>query len=310
MTNPVTSTDDESSRPAATLPARLDSAIEETSAGIGMMIADVVKRSLVGGVADIERTLADYVNERVESSIDAQMPVFAEAAHRVAESTSSRVVRTAVTESERRTREELQTAVSTIEQSVDQTRQAVDQTRQAIEETKAETQRKVEDTLQNLSQLTERSQSSWKRVKSQFEEFSSRIGQAETQLQAVDRKMVDLKTSSEASAQAAAQTVAESASRTASELRQALSQLAHKAEQDRLVAETGLQEANQRADVILQQCRQLAEQNRLLQQRVAELEKPKGLKAVWQKVSGRKKKSASQTGGRETADEEFDDEEE
>lgn len=244
---------------ATSLPDRLDAAIGDASSGIGVMMSELVRRSLRTGVADIERTLTDVTAEKVDLAIELQMPAISETAHRVAETTSARIVKSVVTEAEERSHEQLQTAVTHFED--------------AIKQTNEESRQSVARTSEDIAKLESRAQSSWKKVKShfalvdsEFQKAKSRIAQISTaeretqeQLTDVTRENVQLK-------------------RNVDELAQKLSDLSTKSQQD--------------LQLVL-------EQNQMLQQRLEQLEKPKGLKAVWQKLRRGKKKQADALEGPE-----------
>ena len=268
----VSSNDSESVKESRelTLAGQLDSAIEETSSGIGMMIADVVRRSLIGGVSDIERTISGVASERVEAAVDAQMPAFAEAAHRVAESTSNRVVKSAIQESETRTRDEVQTTIKTAVTAVEET---VQQKSESLQQANNETRQRVDDTIENIAQLQERSQQSWKRVKSQFESIGSELTDAKAQLTSLRDDVCNGLSTAE---------------RTDAELREVVSQLMHKHER---TSEATVSQLRQ----LIATCQRLQEQNDQLRERIVELEKPKGLKAVWQKFKPGRKSSTDET---------------
>ncbi|MCA9051849.1 MAG: hypothetical protein KDA89_24090 [Planctomycetaceae bacterium] len=268
----------------SSLPQRLDSAIAETSSGIGMMIADVVKRSLIGGVTDIETTLQSYVSEQVEQAVDAQMPAFADAAHRVAETTSTRLVTSAVTESEGRTREHVQSAIGEATQrTTEQLRTAVGElegnvrkTTDALEHNQQETRQRVDDTAENISQLQQKSQHSWKRVKSRLETLHEELNSLQSAVSETGERL-----------SARTQEINQQHSATDHRLAgldQAMDRLKTAQQQE---ADT----VSDRFAELLRTCQNLQQQNETLAARVAELEKPRGLKAMWEKV--RRKKTTS-----------------
>lgn len=239
---------------SASLPDRLDAAIGDASSGIGVMMSELVRRSLRTGVADIERTLTDVTAEKVDLAIEMQMPTISETAHRVAESTSARIVKTVVTESEQRSHEQLQTAVTKVNDVI----------RHQQEELKA----KEEETSEEIAKLNNRAKSSWKKVKSHFDFVDSAFQKAQSKIRQL--------TLAEQETEQKLQEVTEEKD----ELKQNLEQVSRKLLQ---ISEQSQQQADDLQLVL--------KQNEMLQQRLQQLEKPKGLKAVWHWLRSRKSKT-------------------
>ena len=237
------------------LPDRLDTAIGDASSGIGVMMSELVRRSLRTGVADIERTLTDVTAEKVDLAIEMQMPTISETAHRVAESTSARIVKTVVTESEQRSHEQLQTAVTEFND--------------AIRSQEASLKANEEQTSEEIAKLNTRAQSSWKKVKNHFDVVDSAFQKAQAKIREL--------TAAEQETEQKLQKVTAENDQLKSDLQTVSQQLATISKQSEDQAES---------------LRLIMEQNQMLQDRLSELEKPKGLKAVWQKLRPGKSKSS------------------
>ncbi len=84
------------------LAERLDPAIGEASAGIGVMMTELVRRTLRGGVTKIEEDIDDLVDEKLSESIDREMPRFEIAATKRAEVRATEIAQSQVTEASNR----------------------------------------------------------------------------------------------------------------------------------------------------------------------------------------------------------------
>lgn len=259
---------------AGSLPEQLDDAIGEASTGIGVMLSELVRRSLKGGVANIDSTLQGFAEAQVHSAVEQQMPALTEAASTVAESTSARVIQEQVTptvnqltgqvqafegkletETERLGQQVTETAADTarrLEESSAETARRLQEssveTERRLSETAAEADRRLNETSEHLGSLKENAKTKWKKLVAELETLALANRQLNQQVSGLKQQLSESATS-----------------------------------QQRLVQQFQAETAAQAS--------LLQEQNQQLDARLAELEKPKGLKGMWQKIAGGKKKS-------------------
>lgn len=259
---------------AGSLPEQLDDAIGEASTGIGVMLSELVRRSLKGGVANIDSTLQGFAEAQVHSAVEQQMPALTEAASTVAESTSARVIQEQVTptvnqltgqvqafegkletETERLAQQVTETAADTarrLEESTAETarrlRESSVETERRLSETAAEADRRLNETSEHLGSLKENAKTKWKKLVAELETLALANRQLNQQVSGLQQQLSESATS-----------------------------------QQRLVQQFQAETAAQAS--------LLQEQNQQLDARLAVLEKPKGLKGMWQKIAGGKKKS-------------------
>jgi hypothetical protein len=307
----VAASDVEQQSTELTLADRLDPAIGEASTGIGLMVAELVRRSLRGGVANIDGHLQQFAEERVEAAISEKMPEVVEAADQIAASTSQKIADAAVlaitTKTEAAVRDvaqqaqaaeqKLATAITEAEtRAVTQSRTVLDET---VGRLKAETHESVvrvqaearevearlaaeltaargqtDDTVKRLEEIHEKGKESWKRVQQELLSLGEKgksLEQTFSEGQTLLRRMES------------------DASRAQALWRQQLE-----------ATRSELQE----------QVRVLISENGVLRARLDEIERPKGIKAFFQRF--RKKKSdATATGpGLPDLDGEFEEDDE
>lgn len=162
--------------PSNALGERLDSAIGETSSGIGALLSELFRRSLKTGVSEIGESLVEFAEERVEIAVERQMPLVAQTADSVATSASKRVIQSAVDEIREHSAKQKQELESEIQASetrvldqsllhiegvVSEVRQSIDQTRILAAEGNDTSERKIEE-------LREKARQSWKKFVDQF----------------------------------------------------------------------------------------------------------------------------------------------
>lgn len=244
------------------LPEQLDDAIGEASTGIGVMLSELVRRSLKGGVANIDQTLQGFAEAQVHSAVEQQMPQLTEAASSVAESTSVRMIQERVTptvdqltgqvqafegkletETERLGQQFTETAADTARRL----KESSAETERRLSETAADANRRLNETSEHLGSLKENARTKWKKLVAELESLASANRELNQQVSGLQGQL------------------SEAATRQQQMVQQFQSQSAAQA--------SLLQEQNQRLDV-----------------RLSELEKPKGLKGMWQKIAGGKKK--------------------
>ena len=69
---------------------RMDSAIGDASTSIGMMMAELVRRSLRGGVGEISSSIHVYAAEQVDTAVERAMPALNQSVEQLATETSQR----------------------------------------------------------------------------------------------------------------------------------------------------------------------------------------------------------------------------
>lgn len=259
---------DQLSRPttnsSGNLTEQLDDAIGEASTGIGVMLSELVRRSLKGGVANIGDTLQGFAEARVLTAVEEQMPQVAETASSVAESTSSRMIQEQVTP----TVERLSGAVETFESKLQsesakmnqQLTETSAQTEKRLAETAAEADRRLNETSEHLGSLKENAKAKWKKLVAELEAITHSNANLTKQISNLNTQLLQ-------------------AEEQAAEHRQQVGQL-----------QDALQQMQSDSTSLVQQ---LQEQNLQLDNRLKELERPRGLKAMWQKVRKGKPRTES-----------------
>jgi hypothetical protein len=250
VNEPYRELDRRASNSRDSLVERLDPALGEASSGIGVLLSELVRRTLRGGVAKIEEEMHDFVAEHVTAAVENHMPVFQEAAGATAPAKARDVARPEVEAVERAACE---SAAHLAEQLSASQRQAEESARKIEEDAKAtaaqlateiaDTERRVEARARELmaeqvEDLRQKSKSTYLQVRENLDELGARAMSLEAKL-------------------ANEQQVRDAAFR---ELRELVSQL--------------------------------HTQNTQLENRLADLEKPRGL---WGKLFSRKKKSSPET---------------
>jgi chromosome segregation ATPase len=255
---PATSVEPENSRPPASLVERMDSSIGEATTVMGAVMTELLRRTLRGGVMQIGEQLHTYVNEKVDATIADRTPAIEQAAAEVAEHTArSAATEVAVEEVrglEKRTREADQELAVQIE---DTARAARDTTTQTARELAAQ----IEATEQRVSE-TARSE-----FTQRIDELMQRSREGNVQLRARLKEMED--TISRLSQQIRDEETRRHADQ--DDLRAALD--AERQEQARAMDERQAQ--------LTDELSTLRQANERLNVRIAELEKPRGLRALW-----------------------------
>lgn len=268
-------------RKVASLVERLDAPIGETSTGIGMLMAELIRRSLKSGVSDLDSTLREFAEQQVDDAVECQMPRLVETAEQIAAQTSERLADAAVQTMTKRTAEselKLNQAIETsasqltevftstkkeLESKVDLTQESL--TRE-IDATKSEYQKQTEQFSQALSEselkreaasqqieeMQQKSRDSWKKLSKELNSYRTSISQHNSSLQRLQEESSQLKDES-------------------SQLKRALQQTSSQLQE----TATHLQEA--------------MAVNRDLRERLEVLEAPKGIKKFLGKIFGKKK---------------------
>lgn len=265
---------------------RLDPALGEATSGISILMTELVRRTLRGGVQKVDEELQGVVDEKVSATVARQIPVIEAAAHNVAESTARNVAAEEVETLERETREITArlseqiveseeranaNARSYIATEIESTRAAVDHEISDVERRAMENARALFD--QQVDALKQKS-------KSVVDALNENMGAVVERV----NSLKDLLT-------AEAESREESISTLRSESGAASQDLRAKLHEHVSVLQKQLQE------VAVQQAARLSDHVRKLEARLAELEKPRGIRALWLRLFGRKKKDVADTPG-------------
>jgi hypothetical protein len=244
------------------LAGSMDQAIGEATTVMGAMITELMRRSLRGGVLKIGEQLETYVGERVDQSIAERRPVIEQAAAAVAEqtaySTAAKLVGEEVYALEQRTAEAGRALAGQIEEAERRTHEAAEEKARRlsaeIEETgqqlstriDAGDQRAIEVTHEKARELTGHIEDTAKRV--------SEAAQAEIALRV--QELMDRAKEGDVRVKARIQAVADLAA-----------ELGRRVDAERQAREAEHAE--------------LRRANDELSARVAEMERPRGLRRLW-----------------------------
>ncbi len=235
-----------------------------------MLLSELVRRTLRGGVAKIEEEMHDFVEEKVSSAVESRMPEFQEAATKTAETKARDIARQEVVSVEELAKAEAQRLANEIAEterrSEDKARTI---TKEAVEVVASETRSTAEKLVSDLAETERRAEEKARELVAQHVE--------------------ELKQKSKSTYVQVRESLDELTSRAAS--------LESRVVQEQHAREAAVAELMQAFDVRLQQrwqamqelCTQLQARNSQLELRLRELEKPRGLRALWAKMFGRKK---------------------
>ena len=271
------------SRPVAD---SMDHAIGEATTVMGAMVTELMRRSLRGGVLKIGEQLEHYVGERVDLSIAERRPAIEQAAVAVAEqaafTTAAKVAAEEVFALEQRTSEADRGLKEHIEDKARLLTGEMEQRRQQlathIEEKSQQLVTHIEQKGQHLAtRIEEGDRQAIEVTRSTARELTGQIQEAEKRVSESAQAHV------EQQVQALTEKAKEGAKILRSRLKAVVSAVTDYRRQ--LVAE----HAALRAD-IARQVDDLRRENEALRARVAELEKPRGLRRLWAWLFRRGKK--------------------
>ena len=278
---------------------RMDSAIGEASTSIGMIMSEMVRRSLRGGVADIGSSIHDYAREQVDAAIDEMMPTVSNAVEEIAETTSHRITDEAV----QKFGDELRTVETrTVEQTQVITARYREESETALAVMKiavTESRDAAEATARDLKDMRQRARDTLKKVQSDIQttndvcaEFERRLSETSQELTAVGGQLAQERIQHQET-----RGKLEQLERTLTAARGELKRCAQELSETRqeqsgtveTVSQLGLGTA--RKDQALEMlCAGLAS-------RLDELERPRGIKALFSKFTGGKKTAKPQLPG-------------
>src|SRR5207245_2308038 len=237
----ATQTEPETGKLAVPLLERMDPAIGETTSVLGAIMTEFLRRTLRGGVLQIGKELHTFVDEKVDAAIVDRTPALertaAEVAEHAARSAATEVAHEEVRALESRTRDAQETLATQIQQVTRQAQATTQETAKTLANRIDEAKKQAQDAvLETANGLV-----------IQIKEAAKRVG--ETAHAEVSQKVEDLHERS----------------------RQSYSQV-----HERLDAldKTGQALAKQLREQLKAEIQRLANQLRLVNERLAELEKP------------------------------------
>ncbi len=288
--------------PRDSLVERLDPALGEASSGIGVLLSELVRRTLRGGVSKIEEEMHDFVEEKVDQSVQCRMPAFQEAATRTAERKAEEIARQEVQTVEKQARE---AAERLSQELVESQRQAEEAARRLEEEARQAAERLAQEIVQTEQRVEEKARVITQEAvhvveqesKAATEKLTHDLAETERRAEIRARELVaehveELKQKSKSTylqVRESLDSLAASTSAFESKLLQEQHNRESSLAQLRTALEGSLQTQVQDLRNLVQE---LNGRNTLLELRIAELEKPRGLRAWFGKLFGRKRAAA------------------
>lgn len=278
-------------KPLGPLVERLDPAIGELSTVMGAMMTELVRRALRGSVRQIDDELQGQVAQKVDATIAHRLPAIEQSATEVAEKAAREAATEVAVEEvqalEQRSKEVQRELVGKIEQ-VEQTAESR-LTREAHELAS-----RIEETAKNATLTAEEKARELARLIEEAERRANEAAQAEVARQVEDLLQRSRRTTTEMKDRLQALET------TAGTLGKQLLDEAgeRKAEQKAVVQQLQQQEHARRSAEeqfrreLLHALDEARGQNAALERRVVELEKPRGLRALWAWLSGLWRKKA------------------
>lgn len=151
-----------------TLLDRMDPDIGDAAAGIGVLMTELVRRSLRGGVSNIDQHLQAFAQEQTQQAIDRELPRLVD----LAESTSRQIADAAVTQITAETKAEAERLTS-----------ALEATDQRLQESLTGVEHRVTDALVSTDQrLTTAITQTESRIHETSQTLSSAVDQVQSQV--------------------------------------------------------------------------------------------------------------------------------
>jgi hypothetical protein len=274
---------------------RLDPAIGEATSVVGAMLSELLRRTLRGGVARIGDEMHGYVSDKVDTAIAERTPGLEQLAAEVAE----HAARTAATEvaTEEVHALEKRTLASDLELAGKITEAA-----RAAETSSLELAGKISETARAAEQLAESAEALTAQIKDTEQrtlasdlELAGKISETARTAEVSDRELAGKISET---ARAAEQLAKESAEALAAQIKdtEQRSQAALD-EQVRTLVERSRERSDRLKARLTERDKLIASLNKQLDSltaRVAELEKPRGLRALWLRMFGRRNAKAAE----------------
>jgi hypothetical protein len=279
----------EAHKPPSLLVDRLDSSIGEMSTVMGGMMSELLRRALRGSIREIDEQLQGQAAHRIDLCVAERLPgieqAAAEAADKVARQAATEVAVEEVRVLEQRTRESERVLGERIEStaraSEQQTAESARVLSGKIELTAQKVELAVASTAHELNnRIEETARSAFTKTEEKAGELSRHIESVERRANEATTQQIDALLHRSKKSAAEIKDRLKALEETAAALHSQLE--AH--DQARRMAEEQLRDA----------LRAARQENDLLALRVAELEKPTGLPALWAWLFGRRKKTVPQ----------------
>lgn len=293
----------------------MDSAIGETATVMGAMMTEVLRRALRGGVKQLGEELNTYAQNRVDATITDRIPALEQRASEVADH-SARIAATEVAVEEVRalevrTKEASQMLAGRIDQTEETTAARARELAAEIERTERQSRQVTQETAEQLSSKIEEAQ---KRVE---EAFQAELGKQVEELLHKSRKgnsvlRQRLTAMQETTERLLKQLLDEQSERRAeqgvlrSEIQQRatglLEQLEREGRERRSAEKQLTRSLEERQEQLEAELDRLRQTNHKLRGRIEELEKPRGLRALFAWMFGGRKKKQKKTDEEENED--------
>jgi chromosome segregation ATPase len=252
---------------------RLDPAIGEATSMVGAMLTELLRRTLRGGVVRIGDEMHGYVSDKVDTVIADRTPRLEQLATEVAEHTARTAATEVATEEVHALEQRTRANDDELAGKITQTALAATEKVNALEE------RTQASDLELAGKITETAQAAEQRTRESAAALTGQIKESEQRAQAALHEQV----------QSLIARVREGSDRLKAKF----------AEHNNLITSLGnkLESANNDLTRMLQDSHSglsevlnmLEQQQQSLAARVAELEKPRGLRALWRWLFGRRK---------------------
>jgi chromosome segregation ATPase len=274
----------------------MDSAIGETASVMGAMMTEVLRRALRGGVKQLGEELQTYAQNRVDATLVDRMPALEERVTEVADHSARTAATEVATEEVRalevRTREANQALSGRIDQTEETTAARARELAAEIERTERQSRQATQETAEQLSGKIEEAS---KRVE---ETFQAELDKQVAELLHRSRKGTSALRSRLLAMQETAERLLKQIHDEQSERRAEQGVLRGELEREgreRRDAEKRLrseltEKLAERQALLEEELAQLRQTNQKLRGRIEELEKPRGLRALFAWLFGRRKK--------------------
>jgi hypothetical protein len=312
----------ENSKPPGSLVERLDPSIGELSSVMGAMMTELLRRTLRGSVRQIDDELQGQVAEKVDAAVSHRLPEIehsaAEAAEKAAREAATEVAVEEVHALEQRTREVHRELASQIDTKTADTTRELNGKIELVERkadltltSKAhELTTRIDETARQVTAKTEETAQGLVRQITEAERRANEAAQAEVARQVEDLLQRSRKTTAEMKDKLHAlettttnlgkQLIDEASDRKAeqialrTEVDGRVRVVLHQLEQAEHARKTAEEQARRELAKVRQELTEALtearERNATLEGRVVELEKPRGLRALWAWLFGRRKK--------------------
>jgi chromosome segregation ATPase len=270
----------DSTKDALSLVERLDPSIGEATSVVGATLTELLRRTLRGGVMRIGNQMHGYVSQKVDTVLAERTPAIEQRAAEVADQTARTAATEVATEEvhalAQRTQESERQLAAQIEATAQAAQEQTTETAQSlatqIQETERRAQTALEETARTVQQETAQT----------AEALTTKMQESEQRTQAAFREQVEnlVARAREGRARFKAQIA---------QLENATTALGQQQEALRQDLARQLEEGQAR---LRDELRELRKTNAALAARVTELEKPRGLRALFAKLFGRRKPKA------------------